>query len=329
MPDIAALIQAGAANPWLYLPLAVLLGALHALEPGHSKTMMAGFIIAVRGTPAQAVLLGVSAAVGHTLVVWALALIGLWLGDRDILRTAEPWLVLVSGLLVMGLAMRIFLLLRPRRAAHGHHHAQDGEQGQGAGPLHRHHHDHDHDHEHEHGHRHGHDHGDPHHHGHAHAADHHGAAHRHPHRHAPAVASPDGPTPDPAPHAPEDAHAAAHARAIRTRYAGRTVTAVEVVWFGFTGGLLPCPAAIAVLFICLQLKEVTLGIGMVAAFSLGLAVTLVAVGLAAAWGTRVAGARFGHRFEGWSERLPYVSASLVFLVGLAIAIRGLVELGQA
>src|SRR5690348_3802166 len=92
VPDIAAIIQSGASNPWLYLPLAVVLGALHALEPGHSKTMMAGFIVAVRGTPGQATLLGVSAAVGHTIVVWGLALLGLYLGDRMILDRAEPWL---------------------------------------------------------------------------------------------------------------------------------------------------------------------------------------------------------------------------------------------
>ena len=54
MPDIATVIQNGAANPWLYLPFAVLLGALHALEPGHSKSLMAAFIVAIRGTPAQA-----------------------------------------------------------------------------------------------------------------------------------------------------------------------------------------------------------------------------------------------------------------------------------
>ena len=54
-----------------------MLGALHALEPGHSKSLMAAFIIAIRGTIPQAVLLGLSAAVGHTLIVWLLALIGL------------------------------------------------------------------------------------------------------------------------------------------------------------------------------------------------------------------------------------------------------------
>jgi len=41
VPDIARIIQSGGANPWFYLPAALRLGALHALEPGHSKSMMA------------------------------------------------------------------------------------------------------------------------------------------------------------------------------------------------------------------------------------------------------------------------------------------------
>jgi ABC-type nickel/cobalt efflux system permease component RcnA len=45
MPDIATIIQAGAQNPWHYLPAALLLGALHALEPGPSKSIMDAFII--------------------------------------------------------------------------------------------------------------------------------------------------------------------------------------------------------------------------------------------------------------------------------------------
>ena len=48
MTDFATLLQGG--NAWLFIPSALLLGALHGLEPGHSKTMMAAFIVAVRGT---------------------------------------------------------------------------------------------------------------------------------------------------------------------------------------------------------------------------------------------------------------------------------------
>lgn len=126
-----------------------------------------------------------------------------------------------------------------------------------------------------------------------------------------------------------DAHAAAHAREIKDRFVGRSVTNLDILWFGFTGGLLPCPAAIAVLLICLQLKAFTLGIGMVAAFSVGLAITLVGVGLVASWGHRAVAARFGHTFDHWAERLPYISASLVFAIGVFIAARGLWMLGPA
>jgi nickel/cobalt exporter len=55
MIDIAGLLQQGAGNIWLFIPSAILLGALHGLEPGHSKTMMAAFIVAIRGTVSQAV----------------------------------------------------------------------------------------------------------------------------------------------------------------------------------------------------------------------------------------------------------------------------------
>jgi len=41
MTDFATLIQQGTASAWLFIPSAILLGALHGLEPGHSKTMMA------------------------------------------------------------------------------------------------------------------------------------------------------------------------------------------------------------------------------------------------------------------------------------------------
>jgi nickel/cobalt transporter (NicO) family protein len=255
MPDIQSIIEQGSANPWLFLPVAVLLGALHALEPGHSKSMMAAFIIAIRGTAAQGVVLGVSAAVGHTIIVWGLALIGLWLGDKLIIDKAEPWLLLISGLLVMGLAWRLIGMTRDNAKEHSH--------------------DHDHS---------SHEHGD-------------------------------------------DAHAAAHEKDIETRFAGRRdVSTGEIVWLGFTGGLLPCPAAIAVLLVCLQLQRYGLGVAMVAAFSLGLAVTMVAIGVAAAWGARkAAGAWSG--FEGLASRLPLISGSLVMLLGFALSVRGLFQLG--
>jgi len=81
MTPLAEFLQQGSANAWLFIPSAILLGALHGLEPGHSKTMMAAFIIAIRGTVAQAVLLGLSATLSHTAIVWLVAMTGLYFGS--------------------------------------------------------------------------------------------------------------------------------------------------------------------------------------------------------------------------------------------------------
>src|SRR4051812_21211381 len=105
MPDITSLIQSSTAHAWLYLPLAIVLGALHALEPGHAKSLMAAYIVAIRGNAAQAATLGLSAAAGHTIVVWALAIAGLALGEKYIVERAEPWLTLLSGILIVLLAL--------------------------------------------------------------------------------------------------------------------------------------------------------------------------------------------------------------------------------
>src|SRR3954451_14946989 len=136
MPDIAQLLQSGG-NGWLYLPFAVLLGALHGLEPGHSKTMMAAYIVAIRGTIGQAILLGVCAALSHSLIVWLVAMAGLTLG-REVLTTHfEAWLLLVSGVIILGIAA--WMLWRTGQGLgwfgrnHDHHHRD------------HHHHDHDHD----------------------------------------------------------------------------------------------------------------------------------------------------------------------------------------
>ena len=107
MPDV----QSGTGNAWLLLPTAVMLGALHALEPGHSKSLMTAFIVAIHGTARQAALLGLSATIGHTIVVWLLALVAWRLGDSGFLEKAEPWLLLIGGFLLIALAVRILLRL--------------------------------------------------------------------------------------------------------------------------------------------------------------------------------------------------------------------------
>ncbi len=107
-------------NAWLFIPAAILLGALHGLEPGHSKTMMAAFIVAIRGTIGQAVLLGLSAAISHSLIIWVLAATALHYGSQWNAETVEPYLQLASAAMILGLAAWMFWRTRREFARLGH-----------------------------------------------------------------------------------------------------------------------------------------------------------------------------------------------------------------
>src|SRR5664279_5606047 len=120
MTDFANLLQGG--NAWLFVPSAILLGALHGLEPGHSKTMMAAFIIAVRGTVTQAVLLGLAATASHTAIVWTIALAGLHFGAQWNTEATEPYLQMVSAVLIIGVALWVLWRTWRDQQAHSHHH---------------------------------------------------------------------------------------------------------------------------------------------------------------------------------------------------------------
>jgi len=119
----------------------------------------------------------------------------------------------------------------------------------------------------------------------------------------------------------QDAHELAHANDIRRKFADRNVTTGQIIMFGLTGGLIPCPAAIAVLLLCLQLKQFTLGAALVLCFSIGLAITLVTVGAAAALSVRHASKRFSW-FGTVARRAPYLSSVLIILVGFYVAYQG-------
>ncbi|WP_223523604.1 nickel/cobalt efflux transporter [Pseudomonas sp. BF-RE-24] len=283
MPNFAELLQQGGTHAWLYFPSAILLGALHGLEPGHSKTMMAAFIVAIRGSVKQAVLLGLAATLSHTAVVWLVAIGGMYLGQGLDAETSEPYFQLASAALIIAIAL--WMLWRTWR----------GEQMFRVAQSHDHHH-HDHDHDHDHHHHHEHDHG-------------------HPEPKGLALSL----------EGYQDAHEQAHANDIRKRFTNREVTTGQIIVFGLTGGLIPCPAAITVLLLCLQVKEVALGGLLVLCFSIGLAITLVTVGAAAAIGARQASNRWP-----WlgtvARRAPYLSSVLIIGVGLYVGIHGWIGL---
>jgi nickel/cobalt exporter len=352
MTDLSHLLQQSSAHAWLFVPSAILLGALHGLEPGHSKTMMAAFIVAIRGTVLQAVLLGLSATISHTAIVWAVALAGLYFGQELSGERSEAYLQLASAVIIVGIAgWMVWRTWREQSHAQDHHHHHDEPQSislagtslllevfedgvpprwrirseSGALPA---------------------------------ARDlevttirEDGAALTF------AFAACDGYLESveeiPEPHAfkarvalagdtteilfrehdhdhidlgdEDDAHARAHAADIRKRFAGRNVTTAQIVLFGLTGGLIPCPAAITVLLLCIQLKQFSLGFVLVLSFGIGLAITMVSAGVLAALSLRHVERHWGG-FSRYAHRAPYVSAALIVLVGLYTGWTGLHEL---
>jgi nickel/cobalt exporter len=119
----------------------------------------------------------------------------------------------------------------------------------------------------------------------------------------------------------QDAHEKAHANDIKKRFANRNVTTGQIILFGLTGGLIPCPAAITVLLLCIQVKEFSLGAALVLCFSIGLAITLVTVGAAAAYSVNQATKRWSG-FDTLARRAPYFSSVLIALVGIYMGYHG-------
>lgn len=286
--NIADMISAGAANPATLFLAALVLGGLHGFEPGHSKTMIAAYIIAIRGTIGQALLLGLSAAISHSVIVWILAFVAVTYGNELIGDQLEPYFMIGSGVLVLVLAGWMFL--KARHASRHHHDHASG---------------HSHTHEHSHsGHAHT---GNHHHHDHEHAD----PSHNH-HHHAD-----DG---------HDDAHARAHARQLehqlqRSAQAGPAST-WQTILFGLSGGLVPCPAAITVFLLCLHLDKPVLGIVLVSAFSIGLAVVLMTFGVVAALGLRAIASRTT-ALDRILVYAPYISANLIALIGIIMLIGGI------
>jgi nickel/cobalt transporter (NicO) family protein len=219
-------------------------GALHALSPGHGKTLVAGYLVGSRGTPRHALILGLTVTATHTAAVFALGLVILAASEYVLPEDLYPWLGVASGLMVVAIGFTVMRSrLRRWRNLRSHPHG------------------------HSHGHSHGH---------------------------------------------------------------GQPLTTRGLIGLGVSGGLVPCPSALVVLIAAISQHRVGLGMVLILAFSLGLAATLTAVGLAVIWGGRALGRlRLEHRVFGGrlAGALPAVSASVIVLAGTLITLRAIPQLG--
>ncbi|WP_328940640.1 hypothetical protein OG259_02455 [Streptomyces sp. NBC_00250] len=259
--DLTSLLDHGAAVP-VALLVAAAVGALHACAPGHGKSLAAGYLVAGRGRPRDAVWLGGIVAVMHTFSVTVLA-VGWWLTANSTpdIAALTGWLQLIAALVVAGVGVAL-LRRHLRHGKHDHHH-------------HHHHHDHDHDH----GHRHDHDHGE---------AGEHGERVGDGHSH----------------HIPD---------------APSLLTWRGLLLLGTSGGLLPSPSAFLVLLTGLLTGRVALALAMVAAFGLGMALTLTGVGLVVLRGRDALLDRVSRSpaLRAWALRVPLLAASAVVAGGTA------------
>ncbi|MGW1780891.1 HoxN/HupN/NixA family nickel/cobalt transporter [Streptomyces sp. NPDC002143] len=312
----------------LALLIAVFLGAMHAVAPGHGKTIMAA-TAAARGGKARmkdVLPLAASVTITHTLGVVALGL--LVTAGSAAAPSVIAWLGLASGALVLvagaTLALRAWRgrgpdtthgHTHPHPQPHPHPHPHDDHPHAhthepakspdrqlalvGAPTPHTHsHHDHEPSHDHDHGHDHGHTH--DHHHDHDHSHDHdHGRTHTHTHG---------GRT---------------HTHAVAPTLRG-------TILLGFAGGMVPSPSAVVVLVGAAALGQAWFGLLLVVAYGVGLALTLTAAGFAV---VRLgAGAtRLLDRQPRWTthpvvtlvrRNVPLWSAFLVVALGAGLVLKG-------
>ncbi|WP_240361240.1 MULTISPECIES: sulfite exporter TauE/SafE family protein [unclassified Streptomyces] len=286
----------------LALLISVFLGAMHALAPGHGKTLMAA-TAAARGGKAglrDVMPLAASVTVTHTLGVVTLGL--LVTAGSAAAPSVIAWLGIASGVLVTfagATLVRRAWRNRPRRP--GLEHAHDHSHGHAHDHAHDHHaHGHADEHEHERGHEHaeererplvlahahasaataaaaaadskphahGHERGHPHDHDH-----HHDHAHPHPHDHA-------HPHPHPHSHDPAVSPTLEHTHGGFTHTHEVAPTLRGTILLGFAGGLVPSPSAVVVLVGAAALGQAWFGLLLVLAYGVGLALTLTAAGFA-------------------------------------------------
>ena len=280
---------------------ALLWGALHALTPGHGKTVVAAYLIGDRGTAWHAAFLGFTVTLTHTLGVFALGGVAMYLSRYILPEALFPWLSVVSGLLVVAIGLSLLFsrsrdffgtgsgkarhaTLRHADGPHTHLHGGHDRSYAYAHVVHSHPHGgHDHSHEHVHS---AHSHGD-HEHTHSHGG--------HTHSHLPPGAN------------------------------GSKAGMRSLVALGVSGGLVPCPAALVLLLSAISLGRLGFGMVLVVVFSMGLAVVLTGIGLLMVYARRLFEM---YSFETRIPRfLPVVSAAAISFVGLVILLGALGQTG--
>lgn len=296
------------------LGLAFVLGAIHALTPGHGKTMVAAYLVGSRGTVWQAVLLGIVVTVTHTASVFLLGLACLFAFQYVVPEKIIPWLGCFSGLLITAVgAALIYARATGRELFHGHSHEN------GHGHSHGHNHAHNHSHSHDHSHAHDHSHSTEHHHQQealqpsapqARQADDlpGGHSHAHSHHHGDHSGTESNPT-------------------VRTPEQGEEkVSLWALISLGVSGGMVPCPEALMVLLGAISLNRLLLGMAVLVSFSAGLASLLILIGILVVTASNRVSKKY-YPSDATIRKVSIAAYSFICVMGLVIAVRSLTSAG--
>lgn len=232
------------------LVVAFSLGAIHALSPGHGKTIVAAYLVGARGTIKHAIFLGGMVTFTHTISVFFLGFTTLFLSQYVLPEKVYPVLGVISGVTIVWIGGVLLVQRAQRLRGHAHEH--------GRAHAHDHPHNHGHNHEHEHG-RHGHS------------------------------------------HVPEG-----------------EITMGSLVALGASGGLVPCPSALVLLLSSIALGRTGLGLLLLVSFSTGLAIVLMAIGVAVLYAKNLLPDSEKTARHPAFRLIPVFSAGIIVCIGLVM-----------
>jgi len=285
---LTGLVKTGTFSPIFLVSaflLSLALGSLHAMTPGHGKALVGAYLVGSQGRTRDAVFLGLIVTITHTGSVLVLGLITLLASHYILPSLIVPWLEVISGLLVIGFGIN--LLIQRRRDLSAWFAGAQNKNRFKAFSI---------------------------------------RAASVPQKHAPGAgvlhthSSPD--------HEHEHgAHSHIHEHGDHSHHnhlhalPDSQVTWKSLLTLGISGGLIPCPDAIAILLVAVALNRIPFGMLLIVAFSIGLALVLIAIGLAMVHGVRlITRSDLLSRFTVYT---PVISAVIVSGLGVALTVSAL------
>ncbi len=246
------------------LGISLVLGALHALTPGHGKTVVAAYLVGSRGTVWHAVVLGSVVTLTHTGSVFLLGIVTLAASKYILPTTIIPWLEILSGLLIVGLGLYLlwqrFLFWWKSRQPVEETRTRKTSLTPSSSPK----------------------------------------------KISGSIS---------VQKMPENLHHHGDGK-MHSHDVPEAITWRSLIALGISGGLVPCPDAIAILLVAVAINRVLLGLALIVSFSLGLAVVLIAIGL-----LMVSSRRLFDRvsfLDKVAPVMPVVSALVVLALGFAL-----------